>query len=174
MADDCLRAQGLTEQGDDGELSSIDRAWLVRHLENCPVCRAAQEIDQSLERDLTTLPVLACPEELTRRIVAAVAPRSEARSHWPWRWAALAAAAAAVAALVLWPSAERVTPIAPPTPSAAEALAARHQARATLVFTARLIRTTENDLIREVLGNDLPRRVRKSTRESLRDALSRP
>lgn len=90
----------------DGALSDTERTRLEEHLEQCPQCRALYEDLLSLHAALSDLPPVEVPEDLTDRIMAAVAadnvvplvPPVKKRSN-PWqKWLASAAVLAVVIA----------------------------------------------------------------------------
>lgn len=89
----------------DGALSPAESKQLETHLAQCPECRALYEDLLSLHTSLTELPSVEPPQDLTERIMAAVAAdkvipmpvRKPALRHWKG-WAATAAAVAVILA----------------------------------------------------------------------------
>lgn len=161
--------------GDPEELDADGRRRLDEHLAGCPACaeehRRAEELSAALRRGL---PLLACPPEVTERVMAvarresaaAGEPAATAKKAAPWtrrRWSLPPAAAAALLVLALLPLAvarhQRPAPavvVAERAPAAAvdpvEVARAEREARLVLGYVARVGRRAGGAVRDDVLG----------------------
>jgi len=100
LAPDCARAATMLPEFADGELPAERSAWLSRHLEGCPECRAASDRFLDIDRELMAW---------GRQVDQADRPRpATVGSHWI-RWIP-AAAAIAAAAVLAWVAPHRAPP----------------------------------------------------------------
>jgi anti-sigma factor RsiW len=162
MDERCQRTRRQLAAYLDADLSRQERTQVQEHLAGCRACRRELASEQSIVDGLASLPVLPCPDPLARSIEDAVS-RAPARPSRVWErrrftlgWRSLALAAAAVlagVALLGLPAARQLIPRSG-GPSPQEVLAARRQARASLILAARVIDKAERHAFR-----DLTRRV---------------
>lgn len=145
------------------ELDAGTRASVAEHLADCPDCRRELARERDLRRSLASLPPLACPPEVGRRVLAAVAAEQAAarRRRWTAGAGVGLAAAALAGALLLRPGA----PVAPTTTYSPEQIAAaRRELIQTVTLTARVLDQAGRGTIANVFSERLPAAVAGSLR----------
>jgi anti-sigma factor RsiW len=162
----------LLERYLDGDLAATAAATVATHLAECPICRAEVERERILRDSLAGLPELSLTTA-QRQKVAQVSQRRR-RLPWPriqrlapqrsWRWRALPVASALLI-IITWlallaPRQRTSHPAAPY--SQAEILAARQQAKYTLVFALQLVNEAEKEAVADLFGDQLPQTIMKS------------
>lgn len=183
MAERCQWFRQLFERRLDGALSRSEQQGLDEHLQDCSDCRRQLDLEQRIVKGLSSLPVQSCPDAVTQRIEAAVAADEQPDSGRPsrfrstggWSLAALATAAVLVlTVLSLRNSSQDGSALVHRSYSYEDALKARSQARASLVFTAQVIQKTERNAIGETLSRSLAVPLKGARDDSDRAATATP
>jgi anti-sigma factor (TIGR02949 family) len=145
----------------DGDLTADAAAALERHLDSCPQCTEELAWARRVRRELRALPPLACPPEVTERVMAEVhsdgeaagtvtpfrRPGSPATSRWPLRFAA-----AAAVLLAILTGTVLLRPITPETQyTAAELAQAEEDARLALAVLSAIQRRAGDKIRQDVL-----------------------
>jgi anti-sigma factor RsiW len=179
MNQQCRKTRSLFGPYLDGDLGPRAIRRVDGHLKDCPACRAELQVERQVVETFTTLPELACPERVERKIMARLAeePRKSGLFDRLGQllgspgWKTVAACAAAFVVLMLF------LPLAPESPvgtetalntsedgviSHEEAYQARQQARTSLAYVAHLIQNTEKETVNDVLTSKLPKAIRNS------------
>jgi anti-sigma factor RsiW len=174
----CERARDRIDPYLEDELPRREAAEVESHLAGCADCRAELAIARRLREALRTgLPMLACPPEVTARVLAIA--REEAAAPRRWRsWLGTGtlrpalAAAALLALLLAAPLLYRAVVQAPaeapqlaagegePVYSAAEIARAEEEARLVLGFVAAIGRDAGRAVQEEVLAGGIGRPAR--------------
>lgn len=176
MVEDCGDVKHLLEPFAEGDLPE-DRASIVRnHLLECPGCRLDLERTCKVAEFLGSLPDIRCPEEVLLGIdLATCGGKGAGRPSGRFRFigsllnrrtlAVGAAAAAAALVLLLYPIVKHGY-----RPglgySEQEVSVARAEARWTLTYAAGLIGKEGRGAVNGVLGEELPRILKKSLSSS--------
>lgn len=145
-----------------GDLTPDERTMVDDHLASCPACRAELALARDLTAGLATLPTAACPDHVSRNIMALVdadARPVHRRQRATW-WSAAVLAAAVLLAVVLPRHAPNPTEGVAPTSDLAVDQA-RQDLIWTLAFTAEVIERSEMQTIANVW-----RQVRSRTPDS--------
>jgi anti-sigma factor RsiW len=149
----------LTEYASD-DLAPLERAIVDDHLDECAHCREELALARNLAASMAARSAAACPEHVSRNIMAMVDTEASsarrARGTW-WQAAVLAAAAVLLAVII-----PRQLPDHDPAPTPELAVAqARQDLIWTLAFTAEVIERSEMQTIANVW-----RQVRSRTPDS--------
>lgn len=120
--------------------------------------------EASQRDDLTSLPLLACPPDLARRLLAIPARHPRRRFRW-LVWSAPLAAAAALAVALL---ANRPEPV--PSYTEVELATARAEALASLSTVMTVIERTQREAMTEVLGRQVPQTLGATLRKALQSS----
>jgi len=151
----------LTDHVSD-DLAPDQRAVVDDHVATCAHCRAELALARDLATGLAALPTAACPDHVSRNIMALV-DADAATAHRPHRatwWGAAVLAAAVLLAVVLPRHAPQPTADVASTPDAAVDQA-RQDLIWTLAYTAAVIERSELQTIANVW-----REVRSRTPDS--------
>jgi len=150
----CARARATLHGFLDGD--PVNRALEQQyrdHLAACSSCREADRDLQMIQGELRALPQADLPdtalERVWRRTVRPHGGRFPRRRSWGLDWRAVAAAAALAVILL------GVHTLGPPEPSEAELNQAAVEARMVLLLTAKVLRQSEQTVIREVLAKEV-------------------
>lgn len=178
----CEDISTLLEQYLDGVLRPVEETIVTSHLQDCSACRQEVLRERLLRDSLARLPELPLAPGVRQRLLEATRrwnswPRILHRWHPGanragrrrapdrfWRRRALPAVAAllaAIALLALWFPRERVAD-REPSYTQAEILAARQQAKYSLVLALHLVSEAERKTVADLIGRQLPRTIRKS------------
>lgn len=151
------------------------RSGIAAHVAECPACRRELAREIELRAALAGLPLVTCPEAVTRRVLAAVALRQAdvLRRRWFAGVGTTVAAAALAGVLLLRPD----LPMAPTADTgtarvatargpytAEEIAAARQDLIRTVTLTARVLEQTGRHTIADVFSERLPAAVAGSLR----------
>ncbi len=151
---DCEQARATLHGLLDGDPVDGEREQEYRnHLAACSSCREADRDLQTIQSELRALPLAALPDTALERVWRGTTrpqggPVSR-RPSWSMDWRAMAAAAALAAVLLA------VQLVGPPAPSEAELNQAAVEARMVLLLTARVLRQSEQTVIRELLAKEV-------------------
>lgn len=168
--DKSVRAEGCTAveiqlaEYCAAELDPTEVELVEKHLATCASCRAELARERYLRGQLADLPLVSCPSQVSRRILAEISDDRQAHPSLPaaaGRRAGLVGglAAAAAAFLLLFGTPDRP---AEPEFTQAEITAARQDLKRTLILTARIIDRTERSTVKEVFGHTLPESLNQS------------
>ena len=119
--------------------------------------------DEDRTGDLAGLPLIACPPELGRRLLA-IPDRHPRRRRW-WVWVAPLATAAALAVVLL-----ATRPAPAPRYTEVELATARAQALASLSTVMTVIERTQREAMTEVLGRQVPQTLGAPLRRALQSS----
>ncbi len=172
MKRQCNEIRSLRDRFPGPDLLGENRSRVEQHLGDCLACRLEVAAEQAVAEALTDLPELECPAGVTRRIEQAtiLRPRQTFLARWWSLSPALKPLAVGAAALflmlLLWPLGQRLSDPGDGRASYShqEVLAARNQARATLLMVATTMRKTEKKAVGRILGDELPSVIRKAVR----------
>lgn len=173
----CDDMQSLFNRFLDGSLTRREKSCLKNHLKMCPSCRFDLQREQEIIDSLKTLPVLKCPDKVSRRIKDLIFGE-ESRISLQERlfmfagnhhWKTLSfgfVVISIIAIVVLNPFVNKETAV-PIQYSQEEALKARDQAKWTLAYISDTMRETKKDVLEDVILKELPKSVRKTLRNSV-------
>lgn len=151
-----------------GETTGEARREVEAHLAGCASCRDELERERALRAGLGGLPLAACPEAVSARILAVVAGERAAaqRRHRRWGGAGVAAgllAATLAAVLFLRPGAP-LRARSGDTYSPEQVATARSELIETLTMTARMLDHAGRRTLVDVFNDELPSAVEGSLR----------
>jgi anti-sigma factor RsiW len=160
-----------------GELPAAEVVAVADHLAFCASCRAELRREQKLRLVLQDLPMVACPDRVTRAVQRQVAvPEPKRRTAGPARrpglrrWpAGLGLVAAALVVALLGTGLRQRTSVPLPGEAAtvvpariytpAEITQARREAAAVLRLTANVLDRSRDRTVVDVFGSRLPRAI---------------
>ena len=178
MNQQCHKTRSLFGPHLDGELSTRATRRLEAHLEACPQCRAELEAEQQMADSLSTLPRMACPQRVDRKIMARL-DEEPGQGRFSDRlgrilgspgWKTVTACAAALVVVLLFYPIEPEAPVSTEAALAGddgrithqEAYQARQRAKTSLAYVAQLIQDTEKETVNDILSKKLPKAIRSS------------
>lgn len=161
----------------DGDLPKAERTRVGEHLAACPVCRSEHEKLRQVTEGLRTMPEVACPERVVRKIEMVTVKPKQAdsvrtkRASW-WSFSRLkpvylGVALMAIALVVVVDAVRNRDQTEIPTFSQEEALRMREEAKLSLAYIAQVMNKTEKNIVEDVLLKDIPKAVRNTIKNSM-------
>ena len=158
----------------DGTLSRKERSRVKKHLKTCASCKTEWAEQREVEKILSGLPRLRCPQEVTQKIESLTVGTERVSlldrllmmgESWGWRWVPVGLAATAIILVfVLHPLLDQKEPV-PYTQE--EVMKAKNQVKWSLGYIAKTMNQTEREVVENVLFKDIPKTVRKSIKKAV-------
>ncbi len=162
---DCKKTLHLLPEYTQQDLNPLERKCVENHLALCPSCREEYATEQLIIESLGDLPLLKCPDLVTKNILVQIETQAETQDREnvrPWFWDASSLVAAGLAlvffAHLFFPA------ISSDSYSRQEIQSATVEAQWALAKVAAVIDRQQKSSFEQVFGQEIPTAVGGSLR----------